>query len=292
MMNWNFKIKQVILPYLILFMFSSCTKKENDTPLVSNEISYSYLVAGHVYGDPLASSIGFYPPFKEQFTYIQEFPKIDYAIYTGDVVRNNLNEAQWDSAITDMQTLGIDYHVAAGNHDRGEVFLNLFGSYYYSFLEGNDLFIILNPTNWNIEGEQKTFLENTLTSIETVSNIFVFCHELIWWSPDSIFQNIGINYIGHYPGSSNYWAEIDPILQNTNKPVYLFSGDIGATNSASPFAYYKYSNVHLVASGMGRAVDSNYLIVDVYNDGEVKINLKATEGEPDRLGDITLYEIP
>jgi len=291
-MIWKLKINRVLLPYCILIIFSSCSKKENSAPSISNEISYSFLVAGHVYGDPLAISIGFYPPFKAQFSYIQEFPKLIHAIYTGDVVRNNLNEVQWDSAITDMQTLGIDYHVSAGNHDRGEVFLDRFGSYYYSFIEGSDLFIILNSDNWKIEGEQKDFLESSLTSIENVSNIFLFCHELIWWSPDSIFQNIGVNYAPHYPGSTNYWAEIDPILQNTNKPVYLFSGDVGATEPASPFAYYKYSNVRLVASGMGRAIDSNYLIVDVYTNGEVKINLKATEGEADRLGDITLYEIP
>ena len=159
-------------------------------------------------------------------------------------------------------------------------------------MEANDLFIILNSNQWNIEGDQKIFLEETLNDMQGVRNIFLFCHELIWCSPDSIFQNIGINYEPHYPGSTNYWAEIDPILQNTAKPVFLFSGDVGGTNPSDPYVYYEYSNIHFVASGMGRAVDSNYLIVDVYDNGKVKINLKAIEGDPDRLGDITLYELP
>lgn len=192
-----------------------------------------------------------------------------------------------------METLGFDYHIAAGNHDRGSVFLDHFGQYYYSFLEGNDLFVILNSDDWNIEGDQKEFLITTLNeNKESVDNIFLFTHELIWWSPDSIFQNIGINAIIHYPGSSNYWNEISPILTEVGKPVFLFSGDVGATNGSSPFAYYEYENVRFIASGMGRAIDSNYLIVEVYDNAEVKINLKATEGYPDRLGDISLYELP
>lgn len=291
MMKSKVQNKQVYLLFLILFLFVSC-KKENIDPPASDKVQYSFLVAGHVYGDPLDNSIGFYPPFKDQFSYIQSIPDVKQAIYTGDVVRQASSEAQWDSAIVDMQTLGINYHVAAGNHDRGSVFLDRFGSYYYSFMEANDLFVILNSNQWNIEGEQKLFLEETLNDIQNVRNIFLFCHELIWWSPDSIFQNVGINHVPHYPGSSNYWAEIDPVLQNTGKPVYLFSGDVGATNPSDPYVYYEYSNIHFVASGMGRAVDSNYLIVDVYDKGSVKINLKATEGDPDRLGDITLYELP
>lgn len=287
-------MKNSFLSILIILVSFSCSKIENDLPLY--EVKYSFLVAGHVYGipdpNPLANEFGLYPPFKEQFDYIQEFPNMYHAIFTGDVVRNGSNQAQWDSALSDINQLDIDYHIAAGNHDRGEVFLDNFGLYYYSFMEGNDLFVILNTHQWNIEGDQKEFLINTLEEADSAQNIFLFCHELIWWSPDSIFQNIGINALMHYPGSSNFWSEINPILSSIDSQVYLFSGDLGATYASSPYAYYNYGNIHLVASGMGRTIDSNYLIVDVFKNGAVKLKLKATSGDPNRLGDITDYELP
>jgi len=273
-------------------LFVGCKKEEVQPNLPVEKIDYSFLVAGHVYGDPQVSVLGFYPPFKEHFSSIQEQEKIEFAFFTGDVVREASNETQWDSAITDMNTLGLPYHVAAGNHDRGSVFLERFGEYYYSFQYGQDLFVILNTFQWNIEGEQKEFLENTLSDLDGIANVFLFSHELIWWSPDSIFQNIGINWIGHYPGSTNYWSEISPILESAAIPVYLFSGDVGATWASSPYAYYSYENIHFIASGMGYDIDSNYLIVNVYENNKVKLNLKAIEGDPDRLGDISLYELP
>lgn len=284
------KILNYLLGIFLLIGVSACRKQEASLPI--KEINYSFLVAGHVYGTPDVDEIGFYPPFKDRFNDIQEIPDLHYAFYTGDVVRQASNQTQWDATIADMELLGIDYHVAAGNHDRGNLFLDHFGQYYYSFYEGTDLFIILNTVQWNIEGEQKDFLVSTLNEAENASNIFLFCHELIWWSPDSIFQNIGINALFHYPGSSNYWNDISPILIALDKPVYLFSGDVGATWASSPFAYYNYSNIHLVASGMGRVQDSNYLIVDVHEDESVSINLRAIEGDPYRLGDITDYELP
>ncbi len=283
--------KIILVSIVILLAFSSCVKDKVLTP-PTNKIKHSFVVAGHVYGSPIENTIGIYPPFKEKFPSILETPNLYHAIYTGDVVRHPYDENEWDIVIEDMDSFVDDYHIAAGNHDRGDVFLDRFGSYYYSFKEGSDLFIILNTNHWNIVGEQKEFLENTLADIENTSNIFVFCHELIWWSPDSIFQNIGINFLPHYPGSSNYWSEISPLLEGCNKAVYLFSGDLGATTSSSPYAYYNYANIHLVASGMGRANTSNYLIVNVFEDHSVKINLKAIEGDPDKFGDITLYELP
>ena len=250
------------------------------------------MVAGHVYGNPMESVLGLYPPFKNQFDYILETPNLYHAVFTGDVVRSSSNDEHWDLSIADMDLLGIDYHIAAGNHDRSENFLERFGEYYYSFMVGSDLFIILNTFQWNIENEQQEFLFTTINENENAENIFLFCHELIWWSPDSIFQNIGINNASTYPGSSNYWNEISPFLVATEKPIFLFSGDVGALWGASPYAYYAYENIQLIASGMGRNNGSNYLIIDVFHDGSVKINLKATEGDPDKLGDITLYELP
>lgn len=286
------KVRYFTILVSITLVFSSCTKEEISSPKPILKPNYSFLVAGHVYGKPSNTNIGLHPPFKSHFDCIKEIENLNNVIYTGDVIRDPDIESHWDVTIADMDELGINYHIAAGNHDRGNNFLDRFGLYYYSFMEGTSLFIILNTHQWEIVDDQKEFLISTLSDIDNVSNIFMFTHELIWWSPDSIFQNIGINHLPNYPGSTNYWAEINPILESTNKPIYLFSGDVGATAASSPYAYYHYNNIHLVASGMGYEVDDNYLVVDVYENDSVKINLVALQGEPDKLGDILDYELP
>lgn len=272
-------------------ILAQCEKQsiESDTP--KPEIIYSFMVAGHVYGSPINDEIGIYQPFVSDFPFIKDSTNISFSVLTGDVVFHSTTE-EWDVVMNEMDQLELDYHIAAGNHDRGSLFLELFEEYYYSFLVEDDLFIILSPTGWNIEGEQKDFLEETLNSFASeVNNIFVFCHELIWWSPDSIFQNVRINFLPHYPGGTNYWAEIDPIFRSLDNPIYIFAGDIGATPSSSHYMYYHYDNVRLIASGMGKGGDDNFLTVEIYNGG-VKLNLMAMEGDRYRLGDIELYELP
>ena len=287
MNNLKFKTYCILLSTLI---FAQCEKKKEQIDS-KPEALYSFMVAGHAYGNPTNDPLGMYQPFVSEFPFIKNSLGISFSVLTGVVVYNSTNE-EWDVVMSEMNQLELEYHIAAGNHDRSALFLELFEEYYYSFLVEDDLFIILSPTNWNIQGEQKDFLEETLEQFAPeANNIFVFCHELIWWSPDSIFQNVGINFLPHYPGSTNYWAEIDPIFRSIDKPIYLLAGDIGAGFSSSHYMYYNYDNVHLVASGMGKGGDDNYLIVNVF-DGSVKINLMAIEGDPYRLGDIELYELP
>ena len=285
-------MKRFLLSILVLGLLSSCEKDNDVAPKQPVELDYSFLVAGHVYGDPGDFTLGFYPPFKDHIPYIQEYEKMRYAFFTGDVVRSGSDQSHWDEFFEDVETLGIEYHIAAGNHDRGDLFLEHFGQYYYDFREGDNLFIILSPTSWNIEGEQLEYLIHTLDDHQDAENVFIFCHELIWWSPENIFANIGINWVGHYPGSTNYWEVVDPILSDHPSEIYMFNGDIGATWVADDYAYYNYGNVHFVASGMGHEIDSNYLIVEIDTENKVSLKLKATEGEIDRLGDITEYELP
>jgi hypothetical protein len=288
----NLKLKTYAL-LLLTFVLVQCEK-----PLIVNkptpkqDFTYSFMVAGHAYGSPVNDQIGMYQPFVSEFSYLKDSSDISFSVLTGDVVNHSTTE-EWNAVINEMNQLELDFHIAAGNHDRGALFIELFEEYYYSFLVEDDLFIILSPTNWNIKGEQKTFLEETISNFAPdAKNIFVFCHELIWWSPDSIFQNVGINYLPHYPGSTNYWADIDPIFKRVDNPIYLFAGDIGATSSSSPYMFYHYDNVRLIASGMGKGGNDNYLIVGITDDGEVKLNLMAIEGDRYRLGDIELYELP
>ena len=64
-----------------------------------------------------------------------------------------------------------------------------------------------------------------------------------------------------------------PIIEATNKPTYLFAGDVGAFDWGTAVFYEQMNNVTYIASGMGGGVDDNYLIVDVRKDKSVKFRV-------------------
>lgn len=271
-------------------VFFSCDNLEEHSP---SETKYSFFVAGHAYGNPNQFQYGLYPKFKNLIDTLNTYDSIQLGIFAGDIVPRS-QQAYWDSLLIDLELFDFPTHIAAGNHDRGELFESIFKDYYYQFTHKNDLFIILSPTDWNIEGEQKEFLFNAIREHQSsVTNIFIFCHELIWWSPENQFKNIEINYRPHYPGSSNYWEEIHPILDSLDKDVYIFAGDLGATDRVDAYMYFDTSNVHLMATGMGGGKDDNMLIVEVKEDNEVRIKLMGFDYHGmSEMGDIRDYVLP
>jgi len=52
----------------------------------SDSSSYSFFVAGHVYGAPGVNNVGFHPPFKHKLAYIQGRPEISLGVLLGDIV--------------------------------------------------------------------------------------------------------------------------------------------------------------------------------------------------------------
>jgi hypothetical protein len=277
------KIMRAITLFIILFLLSSCQE---------TKLEYSFFVAGHVYGHPLDFKEGLHPTFKHQFSFLREYPKMQFGILTGDVVPRPQKD-YWDAFRKDVKELGLPIHIAAGNHDRGDIYYSRYSSY-YSFRQGKDLFLILHTKDWTIEGKQKEFLATTLEqNANKVDHIFIFCHELIWWSPENQFKNIEINYRGHYPGSSNYWEEIHPILKAQNKPIYLFAGDLGATEKVSPYMYHKEDQIHFIASGMGSGKYDNFILVEKYSNGELLLKLMGFDEEnvfP--LEDLRAFQLP
>lgn len=270
---------------------TNCTKESIDIKhiTISNPLDYSFLIAGHTYGDPHNWVEGLYPNFKEHFSFINSYPRIELGIFTGDIIPKD-EDYRWDFALADIELLNFPVYLTPGNHDLGfNIWQDRFGSFFKSFLHNGDLFIFLTPglTKWNIEGEQMVFLQNVIRNdAPKARNVFVFHHELMWWSPDGIFSSIELNYNGSYPGQTNFWNEIIPIFQKLNKPTFFFAGDLGATPNASPFMYYKTNNIHLIASGMGSGLDDNYIIAEVSENGSIDFKLCAIHGEINRLGDL------
>lgn len=256
-------------------------KNEIQEPIIElHNFNYSFFVAGHTYGNPMNIQYGLYPPFVNSIPYINNYPKMSLGILTGDVVNKPTRE-YWDSVLLDINKFTIPIHIAAGNHDRGFEFERIFKDYYYHFILEDDLFIILSPTNWNIEGEQKKFLLQTIdNNYQLVQNIFIFCHELIWWSPENQFSNVEINYRPHYPGSTNYWTEINPFLDSIPNNVIIFAGDLGCVESVSAFMYFKEDNITLIGSGMGGGKEDNIVIVEVSDYSVINYKLIGLNNTP------------
>ena len=260
-----------------LFLLQSCNNNTTLAPSVNpytidSTINYSFFVAGHTYGNPMNFQYGLHPPFKTLTPEINNYPKLEMGILTGDIVPKPTQD-YWDSALQDMSRFSVPLHVAPGNHDKGPIFEEHFEDY-YSFNKTNDLFLILSPRNWNIDGEQLNMVKSKIDSCKSqVDNIFIFCHELIWWTPENEFKDVEINYRPHYPGSTTYWQDLQPYLDSLEVPVYLFAGDIGSSDQVSPYMYEKQGNVSYFASGMGSNINDNVLFVEVSDQGHVTIKM-------------------
>jgi hypothetical protein len=290
MKNWLI----IVSALLLLAVSGSCSRQQDK--------SYSFFVAGHIYGKATDSSLHIHPPFVEQYDYIRAQPGMMFGVFTGDLVRKATRE-NFDTLVMELSRLKLPYHIAPGNHDMGdpELYREYFGDRgansktYFSFIHENDLFIILdgNLDNESITGEQLAFFEKELDQFGSSSrNIFVFVHQLIWWRENNEFGNIVTNYPPLAPDSNNFWTTVRPLLAITGKPVYLFAGDLGANHLANAYMYDRQGNMHYIATGMGQGENDNFIIVHVDGSGKVRLELVALQGERDRLGKLEDFILP
>lgn len=278
---------KTIFFYLIILIQANSLCAQNEMAV------YSFFTAGHTYGSPSSPHYGLHYPFTDFIPDINAYPNMDLGFLTGDVVVSG-TAAYWDSAQADIDRFSMPVYIAAGNHDIGQEFVDRFGDYYFSFKHNNDLFIVLTPglNLWNISGEQLTYLKYTLDSNHAdVNNIFIFLHELIWWSPDNEYQDVEINYEPHYPGSTNFDTVVKPLLLSYSNTITIYAGDLGCTDNVSPFMYHHYNNITLIGSGMGGGIRDNIIITDVYSDS-IHYNLVALNGtDPNALGEIYEFSL-
>ena len=295
----NFHLRFILLLGGLIFLNACRDVEEVDASNIFTP-EYSFFVAGHTYRTPTEialnvwaeDELGMHLPFVNQIPTLNHYPLMELGVLTGDVVYKPLR-LNWEIALEEIDQFSMPIHIASGNHDRGPVFDSLFESY-YSFLHRNDLFIILSPTNWNIEGDQKDFLFETINNHKSqVNNIFIFCHELIWWAPDNAFQNVKINHAPQYPGSTNYWEDLHPYFASHSNNIVLFAGDLGAKSSVTPYMYYKENNVTLIGSGMGSNVNDNIIIVAVDAEGKLNYKLLGINAKiPYKLAELEEYILP
>ncbi len=274
----------------------SCNERKN-THLAYSCIDYSFFVAGHVYGTPGRTQPGIYPPFKDKFDILKDDGLIKFGVFTGDIVKE-CTEEEWKEVNKDINKLSMTVYFTVGNHDNNsrDMFLEKYGNTYYSHTYKQDLFIMLDPNidGWNISGDQLDFLKQELSEIDpAVRNVFVFFHQLLWWTPDNKYKNVKPNSLQARSDSINFWSTVEPLFRNIPCNVVMFAGDVGAGSWSADYMFDKYDNITLIASGMGEGIGDNFLIVDVMIDNSVEYRLIPLNCEDIHcLGKLEEYTIP
>ena len=117
------------------------------------------------------------------FIRIADERKFDFIIHAGDAIHNAGTPKQWKRFL-EITGPGKILHLAPGNHDiHGKaslaIYLKFFPNLYYSFSEGDTLFVILNTElpgeTGMITGEQLGWLKTELS--KTFRYKFVVLHE-------------------------------------------------------------------------------------------------------------------
>ncbi len=262
---------QLLFRLLLAMLFLSLSCK------VPQPQTYSFFVAGHTYGAPTDTLPGMHPPFVAEFDFLRSIKNSQLGVLTGDIVFRS-TKAHWDAVDRELSALDIPVYFAAGNHDEGHKspYRERYGATYYKWKIQDDLFLVLNPGlgGWNIWKEQMTFLKKTLKKAKRYRRIFVFFHQVLWWSPEGPYSDLKINSLDGRTPQINFWSEVEPLFQAADRPVYLFAGDVGANRFKTPLFYDSYKNIHLLASGMGNGEKDNFLIVNVTADNTVTIAVK------------------
>jgi len=281
-------LKKLIYLSLLIFIIASC--RNNDS-----EGAYRFFVAGHTYGKPGGDNPGLHPPFIQAFGWLNGQQDIEFGVLTGDIVRRS-DTLSWDSVDAQLSELYMKVWFCPGNHDtyNRPLYESRYGKTYYSFQRGSDLFIVLdgNLDRWNISGKQLDFLLSTLENIDSgIRQVFIFVHQLIWWDSQNIFSRVNLNWPPYTPEKTNYWSEIEPVLQDLSVPVVFFAGDLGANRQATAVMFHQEGNISYIASGMGNGENDNFIIVSVNENKSPEYELISLTGERNSMGALRDYEL-
>lgn len=278
---------------LLLVTLISCS---NPVSVNNEPAPYTFFVAGHTYGYRWVDNKGLHPPFEEKFDLIND-RKAELGVLLGDIVFECTDE-DWAEVDSVLQFLNCTTYYAVGNHDMvdRDLFELRYGKTYFSFKHKEDLFIVLDPNldKWNISGEQLLFLEEIVSDTANINrNIFVFFHQLLWWSKENKYRDVRMNSIVDRYDSINFWTEIEPLFHKMPNPVYMFAGDLGAGNWSGNYFYDSYDNITYVATGMGNDNEDNFILIYVDENGKVSFEMIALKGEDiHELGRLEDYVVP
>lgn len=271
--NYPYSIFRYVICASLICALSLSYSDQNIENGQTSKIKYSFFVAGHTYGKPGADHIGLHPPFVNNFDLIRENENIELGVLTGDIAASG-SEKNWNEVDKELKQLDIPVYFAVGKHDMidRELYENRYGKTFFSFKHRSDLYIVLDPNldSWNISGDQLEFLKRILVEqASSVDHIFVFFHQVLWWSQDNDYRHIVVNSTQGRGTNINFWSEVAPLFLNMEIPVAMFAGDVGAFRTGSEYIKDRFKNITLIASGMGSGVNDNFVQVNIHEDKSV-----------------------
>jgi hypothetical protein len=278
--------------FIILLLLPAMVNAQPDS-------AYAFIVAGHAYGAHSGGNIGLHPALLSCLNSGFD-PGTAFFVFTGDIVNQSTTES-WQQVEDELANYALPYYYVMGNHDANDigrqVFEDKFGSTYYTFHSQSELFIVLNSTEEerSISSGQINFLEEQINLAgETIRNIFIFFHEILWNSNEK-YIGVRSNSRSRYDqmvNYSNYWEDVHPLLSaKSDKTFFVIGGDVGGNPDAVAAFYDTWENVTLLASGMGEVADENYLLVHVYTADSIGTELIPLNSAIS-LPDITYYSVP
>jgi 3',5'-cyclic AMP phosphodiesterase CpdA len=263
------------------------------------DTSFAFIAAGHAYGAHEGGNIGLHPALLDRL-HLGYDSAVAFIVLTGDIVNISNNES-WAQVAIELDSLGLTAYYAMGNHDNNaighQVFEAKHGGTHYAFNAGNARFIVLNSPEADraISPEQLVFLEEQIsTASDSLKNVFVFFHEVIWNSHEK-YREVRSNNRSRYDqiiNYSNYWEEVQPLfLEHPAKNFYVISGDVGGNPDAIAAFYDTWDNVTLLSSGMGEVPDENYLLVRLTAEDSVTFELVSLDPGYE-MPDLVFHSVP
>jgi hypothetical protein len=261
-----------------LIGLASCNGNQQELSPEKENLAYSFVVAGHVYGNPDTYTSSIYPPMLPVLDSLIENVGVDQLILTGDVVAHPTPE-NWETVKAELDQRKIEeWHIAPGNHDISPYMDTVIQpEKYMAMVRENFLFLVLNTSHpgWTLDSIQINFMQKQIEAhADNVKGIFAFSHQL-WWEnqPPAVFEldSLRPNSFALIDGPTTFWQDAFPLFEEVNKPVYFFAGDMGCHFSLPGFYEDHYQNYHFYGSGMGGAVEDNLLHGKIYQDGHVEI---------------------
>ncbi len=160
-------------------------------------------------------------------------------------------------------------HLAAGNHDMGDVADLLEFTKkprYYAFSRNNITFLILDTevSVPDFKGEQLEMIRNVTDTIEKSDYLVLIHHRIVWMVgvPELVYLMDSVAASTKYISQSDFYTDVYPLLQkvkNKGIPVLCLAGDRTDVN----IRYIPEDSITFLASGMrGTAPDEeNFAII-------------------------------
>ncbi len=196
----------------------------NKLAINNSEADYSFIVSGHFHGastnastfpaSTLLANIDTLNSLKPSF-----FMSLgDMFIDVNETYYNHYHKSLFDK-------LKMPLFNAVGNHDvsNGNMYEKFFGKEYFSFVKGQEAFIILNTesNDGSIKGDQLAFLTEVLESSASLKNIFIFSHRPVWTENNERYKKLFSGNTRTQLGQNNFMIRTLPQISRLFKPLFV-----------------------------------------------------------------------